>query len=91
MRSDPFFVGIDLTFNCVVDGERIFTYRVVLGPKAEAAIARGVGLPVVAVSQVLHDEIQATVNALVDKGNHGMQADEMIADGSIEVGRPPVF
>lgn len=66
---------------------RILTFRVLLDRKEAESIMRATACTTDALPTVLRDEILGTVNCLIDKGNHGMTADALIANGSIEVGR----
>jgi hypothetical protein len=66
---------------------RILTFTVVLTSTEEGAIMRASGCNAHGVVGVIRNAIAGTVDAIADKGYRGKQADELIANGGIEVGR----
>jgi len=81
-------IVVDTVFDRTTKEGRVMTFRVVLNEASERAIARATGAFLQQIPAVFVNAFKGDIGSMIDKGQHGMQADALAADGSILVGRP---
>jgi len=70
------------------DELRVITFRVALSAADEGSLMRAGNCTQVNVPYVLEGVLAAALATFLDVGARGMQADKLVANGDIEVGRP---
>jgi len=67
---------------------RVITLCITLEDLETSAVCRAAQLSEKYAASYVRDMVHAVLNDVVSKGLRGLQADEMHANGSIEIGRP---